>query len=184
MIDRDDERKRQVSSANLADIKDSGDGSTNNEEDADQTPHPRNARLESNEFDSEPSGQATPIPRPSPSPFPDTDPNQGVGTAGATLVMGNEEDANASSALRRYLAQESPDLDLERASETSPLLGMRKRKGYGLTPKLAELKQRASKITARDVVDGVIVEPVKTLPATILGLLLNVLDGVSYGMIL
>jgi hypothetical protein len=30
----------------------------------------------------------------------------------------------------------------------------------------------------------VIVEPITLLPATILGLLLNVLDGVSYGMIL
>lgn len=40
------------------------------------------------------------------------------------------------------------------------------------------------KATWRDVGQQVFVEPVKLLPATILGCLLNVLDGVSYGMIM
>lgn len=172
MIERDEQRRRQESSANLADIGSSPDP----DGDPDQTPHPRNVRLLSEDFHSEPSGQATPVPYPSSLP--------GSEVAEPTIVMGNEEDANASSALRRYLAQESSDV--ERASETSPLLGGNdgKRRGYGLTPRLARLRQRAEKITAMDVVNGIIVEPVKTLPATILGLLLNVLDGVSYGMIL
>lgn len=40
------------------------------------------------------------------------------------------------------------------------------------------------KTTWRDAAQQVFVEPVKLLPATILGCLLNVLDGVSYGMIM
>jgi hypothetical protein len=40
------------------------------------------------------------------------------------------------------------------------------------------------KATIRDVLDALVKQPVITLPAVILGLLLNVLDGVSYGMIL
>jgi hypothetical protein len=40
------------------------------------------------------------------------------------------------------------------------------------------------KATVRDVLDALVKQPVITLPAVILGLLLNVLDGVSYGMIL
>jgi SulP family sulfate permease len=38
------------------------------------------------------------------------------------------------------------------------------------------------KVTARDVVRECVQEPIKTIPSVILGLLLNVLDGVSYGM--
>ena len=45
-------------------------------------------------------------------------------------------------------------------------------------------QQRATKITPRDVVRECVEEPLKTLPSVILGVLLNVLDGVSYGMIL
>jgi hypothetical protein len=40
------------------------------------------------------------------------------------------------------------------------------------------------KATLKDVAREVVVEPVKLLPATVLGCLLNVLDGVSYGMIM
>lgn len=40
------------------------------------------------------------------------------------------------------------------------------------------------KATWKDVGQQVFVEPVKLLPATVLGCLLNVLDGVSYGMIM
>lgn len=43
---------------------------------------------------------------------------------------------------------------------------------------------RTRKATWQDVVRGVIVAPAQNVPAVILGSLLNVLDGVSYGMIL
>jgi SulP family sulfate permease len=40
-----------------------------------------------------------------------------------------------------------------------------------------------SKLTWRDVLDAS-AEPIRLLPATILGLLMNILDGVSYGLII
>ncbi|KAI5808867.1 sulfate transporter family-domain-containing protein [Peziza echinospora] len=47
-----------------------------------------------------------------------------------------------------------------------------------------KLFQKRLSWTRRDVWDNVIVKPVGYVPAVILGLLLNVLDGLSYGMIL
>lgn len=98
--------------------------------------------------------------------------------------MGDDEEAHASSALRRYLADGA---DLERADEATPLLSSGHKggasSGKGLVATVSDWKQQAGKLTMSDVARGAF-EPVTLLPATILGLLLNVLDGVSYGMIL
>jgi SulP family sulfate permease len=97
------------------------------------------------------------------------------------VILDEDEEQHAASALRRYL---SDGPDLEQASEGTPLLGRPKAAAKGLGATMSDFTRKAGKITARDVVHGVIVEPITLLPATILGLLLNVLDGVSYGMIL
>jgi SulP family sulfate permease len=115
------------------------------------------------------SGEATPMPR-----------KASIADEEADLGLSGEgDDRNSSSGLRRYLAAE---VEREDASESTPLLGYGKTSG--MTEKLMGWRQWVSKLTIREVVEGCVVEPVKTLPATILGLLLNVLDGVSYGMIL
>lgn len=49
---------------------------------------------------------------------------------------------------------------------------------------LVDLGRNARKTTWRDVLDYGVLEPLSNIPAVILGLLLNVLDGVSYGMIM
>ncbi|KAL1405410.1 hypothetical protein Q8F55_009041 [Vanrija albida] len=102
-----------------------------------------------------------------------------------------EEDMGGSSELRQYLAREavvSPTF--VPPHETTPLLG------GGSAPKkpsswkdrtavdIAAAKNSLSKLTPADVFKACVVEPVEALPAVILGVLLNVLDGVSYGMIL
>ena len=97
----------------------------------------------------------------------------------------DSDDPTSGSGLRRFLASEVAREDVERADETSPLLG-----GHttSKTPSIkavaGEWGRRAKKITPRDVVRACVEDPVKAMPAVILGLLLNVLDGVSYGMIL
>jgi SulP family sulfate permease len=105
-------------------------------------------------------------------------------TIEGSLTLGDDDEEHASSALRRYLSE---GRDVERADESTPLLdgtGLDTRKpGKGVSGTVREWRQRAGKITGRDIAQGAF-EPVKLLPATILGLLLNVLDGVSYGMIL
>jgi SulP family sulfate permease len=105
-------------------------------------------------------------------------------------LAGNESDGseeNDSSALRGYLAADLEREDVERAAAvTTALLGGERRVRWSerLRQDLRCLGHRASKVTARDIARECIVEPVKTVPSVILGVLLNVLDGVSYGMIL
>jgi len=94
-------------------------------------------------------------------------------------LSGDEEGPNSSSALRRYLAAE---VDREDTSERTPLLGYGKK--AGLSENIRGWRQWVGKLTVREIVRGCVEEPIKTIPATVLGLLLNVLDGVSYGMIL
>lgn len=99
----------------------------------------------------------------------------------------DSDDPNSSSALRRYLASEVAREDVERADERTPLLsngGAGGSSKKGILSSMGEAKRRMQKITPRDVVRACVEEPVKNLPSVILGLLLNVLDGVSYGMIL
>jgi hypothetical protein len=163
MLERDEERKRQESKVNLVQA---------GEEDIEDTPVPRHARLQSMGHQSEGADNEEAI-------IIKQDFVNGEEEQQAD--MQEEEDRNASSALRRFL---SDGPDVEQASEGTPLLSRQRvaRKGLGET--LGDWTRRAGKITGRDVVQGVIVEPITLLPATILGLLLNVLDGVSYGMIL
>ncbi len=95
-----------------------------------------------------------------------------------------EDERNSSSALRTFLAGEVIREDV--ASERTPLLpaSEEERKPHWLAQKSNGLMKSMRKITAADVVRECVQEPIKALPAVILGLLLNVLDGVSYGMIL
>ncbi|ORY32605.1 sulfate transporter family-domain-containing protein [Naematelia encephala] len=96
-------------------------------------------------------------------------------------------DPHDSSDLRLYLASELERHDIERASESTPLLpggGPRRPLASKWRDDVYAWKKRVEKVTLRDVVRNTIEEPVKTLPSVVLGLLLNVLDGVSYGMIL
>ena len=108
----------------------------------------------------------------------------------AIMEVGSDsDDPNSSSALRRYLASDSARDDVERAGEQTPLLGRAGHGGYGGSGKgimgqIHEVKANMSKLTGRDIVQACVMEPVRLIPATILGLLLNVLDGVSYGMIM
>jgi hypothetical protein len=95
-----------------------------------------------------------------------------------------EDDMGGSSELRQYLERVSIP-----ASERTPLLGhgiTGKRRGWRARTEIdfAAARSRIAKVTPADVVRMCIKEPLETLPAVMLGLLLNVLDGVSYGMIL
>jgi len=110
----------------------------------------------------------------------------GDGTYALDLESGGQSDSddpNSSSALRRYLASEVAREDLERAHERTPLLGFGK-PDRGVRGRVGEWSRRAKKVTTRDIIRAGIEDPIKCLPSVILGLLLNVLDGVSYGMIL
>lgn len=169
MLERDEERKRQASQLNLKEAAEPTveDG----EEDTEDTPVPRHVRLASMGNQSESTDQATTIIK------HDSLADEVEGE----VNYEDDDEHNASSALRRYLSDGG---DLERADEETPLLSRPKLAAKGVGETLGDWKRRASKITGRDVVQGVIVEPIALLPATILGLLLNVLDGVSYGMIL
>jgi SulP family sulfate permease len=120
--------------------------------------------------------EATPVPYKS-SLIEDDMPEEGEGGS-------DSDDPNSHSALRRYLASEVAREDVERAHERTPLLGGGRDAGQGILSKFGEVKRRMKKVTPKDVARACVVEPVKTLPSVILGLLLNVLDGVSYGMIL
>ncbi|KAK4687198.1 sulfate permease, SulP family, partial [Tremellales sp. Uapishka_1] len=123
---------------------------------------------------------------PSPSNLPDTSDEATPMPRKAVLAEEDESDAESSS-FRNYLAGEVNTNDLETANESTPLLGSGGHKpGFGGKVK-ADVKwaqARIAKITPQDIVRECVQEPVKALPAVILGLLLNVLDGVSYGMIL
>lgn len=133
--------------------------------------------------DEEGLGERTPMPRRSSLvddilQLPTTDGNARIPHAGS------------SSSLRRHLANEVNEEELGQApDERSLLLGNgreRKKRSWAgqMLSNVGSWKNNLSKVTARDVAEGIILEPIRTLPSVILGLLLNVLDGVSYGMIL
>ena len=137
---------------------------TSETDDIDATPRPYHPALNSPEpkDDLPTSGEATPIAR---QQSPESDPG--------------------SSDLRRLLARqvslEDREPDVETATERTSLLVKPRSK---VAEKLSEARRRAGKLTWKDVVDGLVVQPLVTLPSVVLGTLLNVLDGVSYGMIL
>ncbi|WVQ99241.1 hypothetical protein IAU59_006373 [Kwoniella sp. CBS 9459] len=135
------------------------------------------------------SGEMTPVPRRTPLAEVDTDVSLNNGSRpGSKDVLSR---AGSESSFRRYLADEVEREDVERAraNEQTPLLGGgggHKKRSWG-GQALADVKtwkNGMAKVSAKDVVQGVVVEPVLALPSVVLGLLLNVLDGVSYGMIL
>ncbi|OWZ68877.1 vacuolar protein [Cryptococcus neoformans Bt85] len=98
--------------------------------------------------------------------------------------------AGSSSSLRRFLANEVNEEELGQAPDERSLLlgeGRERKKRSWAGEALSNIegwKNNVLKVTAKDVAEGIILEPIRTLPSVILGLLLNVLDGVSYGMIL
>jgi SulP family sulfate permease len=117
-------------------------------------------------------------------------------------VYEEDEEAGGSS-LRRYLAAAVAAEDESGVTERTGLLSRPSgqvwygqdepgqgdaKQGNGFFGRLSEqmrdARQRVVKTTPKQAVTACVVEPVKLLPAVILGSLLNVLDGVSYGMIL
>ena len=92
----------------------------------------------------------------------------------------------AHSPIKRYSTASSSNLDTG-VDERSPLLPSQptaSTSSSGLRGHFAGWRKRARKVTLKDAVRVCVQDPVKTLPPVILGVLLNVLDGVSYGMIL
>ncbi|KLT44231.1 hypothetical protein CC85DRAFT_283747 [Cutaneotrichosporon oleaginosum] len=89
-----------------------------------------------------------------------------------------DEDAMADSELRRILARGEPP------SERTPLLGKKDNWAQRTATDLRAARSSLSKYSPKELATIAVREPVKALPAVVLGLLLNVLDGVSYGMIL
>ena len=110
-------------------------------------------------------------------------------TSPAILIEPTREDEeHASKILHQYLSIPEAD-EGEEDSETSPLLGEPShRPRWAVTRRVTDLRgetsRKWSKLTWRDIASACIADPIKTLPSVILGMLLNVLDGVSYGMIL
>lgn len=173
-MEREGEKRRQASALAPAALPPSPRPtppiSSASSEELDKTPMPRPARLASS-ITSESEGEATPTGR----------------TVPLAENMSDEGRENDSSALRRFLAVEVEREDVELGpAETTPLLGGQRTSRWvdRARQDLRYARRRASKITAQDVARECIVEPIKTIPSVILGLLLNVLDGVSYGMIL
>ena len=102
-----------------------------------------------------------------------------------------EEEAETSSKLRHYLAstashtdEETPLLEPDSAKTTRSPDGKRVESRNIVKRANWELRRRMKKLTWMDVASACLLDPLKTLPSVILGMLLNVLDGVSYGMIL
>ncbi|ORX36861.1 hypothetical protein BD324DRAFT_474466 [Kockovaella imperatae] len=112
-----------------------------------------------------------------------------------------EEEQHAARTLQRYITKTLGEEDEENndnsgSSENSPLLRRRSESlahdkthehgsGSGRLGRTRwELNQRVRKMTWKGVLSACVADPLKTLPSVILGMLLNVLDGVSYGMIL
>lgn len=95
-----------------------------------------------------------------------------------------EEDIGSTSDFRQYLEREAVP-----ASERTPLLGgplNDKRNSWRARTAidLNAARNRIAKVTPADLFRMFVKDPIECLPAVLLGLLLNVLDGVSYGMIL
>ncbi|WWC89504.1 uncharacterized protein L201_004428 [Kwoniella dendrophila CBS 6074] len=143
------------------------------------------ARRRSSIFESDQDGDRTPMP--TRKPLIELD-SEVISTTSSTDQP--SKPASASS-LRRYLADEVSREDVERATanEHTPLLGNggegKKRSCGGQA--LSDVKvwtNSMKKVSAKDIAKGMVVEPIKNIPSVILGLLLNLLDGVSYGMIL
>ncbi|OCF60397.1 vacuolar protein [Kwoniella mangroviensis CBS 10435] len=141
--------------------------------------------------DNEAEGERTPVPSRKPLIEVDSE----VVSISSSNSRPSSKHASASS-LRRYLADEVAREDVERANanadENTPLLANGngsegKKKRSWASRSLSDVKtwkNSLSKVSPKDVAKGIIVEPIKTIPSVVLGLLLNVLDGVSYGMIL
>ncbi|KAK8864231.1 hypothetical protein IAR55_001477 [Kwoniella newhampshirensis] len=168
--DKEDRRAREQDASDASEAQDGTD--------------PVQAEVANNvaESDEDLSGEQTPLPHKG-SLLAETVSEEVGGSEGGSRR------ASASS-LRRYLADEVAREDVEVASERTPLLGggngEGKKRSWGgqALANLGAWKSSLAKVSAKDVAREAITEPFKALPSVILGLLLNVLDGVSYGMIL
>jgi len=90
---------------------------------------------------------------------------------------GKQDSTQSPSGISLRLSDED-----EGEEEDQPLLG-RLRSKLNPSARVKALGSSIKKLTFSDVVEGA-KEPIRLLPAVILGSLLNVLDGVSYGMIM
>lgn len=179
MMEREHERRRQATLDEARDVFQDDDAAR-----TPMAPPAKLARTDSDLTDSQKSGDVTP--------------KAHRASIAAETVMeprlsdttSETSDPNNSSALRRYLEGGVDEEAGAAVDERSALLGReglrRRRPGVfsQLGEKVKDVKQRATKVTPGDVVDACIKAPIATLPSVILGCLLNVLDGVSYGMIL
>lgn len=136
--------------------------------------------------DSEGSGETTPHARPV-ELSPEIDPREAALDYRASQLAEVEElneeieDMGNSSEFRQYLEAEAA----RPPNENTPLLADRKQGWRARTAVDFQVaRNRFFKITLTEAVRLCITEPIHCLPAVILGVLLNVLDGVSYGMIL
>lgn len=133
--------------------------------------------------DSEESGETTPHARPR-DLAPEVDPPEAAldyRAAQLAEVEELDEEMGNSSEFRQYLEAEAA----RPPNEHTPLLADRKQGWRARTAvDLQAARNRFSKITFTEAIRLCITEPIHCLPAVVLGLLLNILDGVSYGMIL
>lgn len=137
--------------------------------------------------DTDDSGDTTPHARPR-ELAPEIDPREAQLDSRASHLAEVEEvseeaedDMGNSSEFRQYLEAEAA----RPPNEQTPLLADRKQGWRARTAVDFQVaRNRFSKITLTEAVRLCITEPIHCLPAVILGVLLNVLDGVSYGMIL
>ncbi|EIW70854.1 hypothetical protein TREMEDRAFT_71395 [Tremella mesenterica DSM 1558] len=95
-------------------------------------------------------------------------------------IAEESDEESLDSGLRRILAEQVMGND--GMDERTPLLGISGGSGRGRL--WDAFGRRVTKVSGKELLKEAIVEPVKALPSVILGTLLNVLDGVSYGMIL
>ncbi|WWD17472.1 hypothetical protein CI109_101913 [Kwoniella shandongensis] len=174
MLERDKEDRK----AKEQDAADATADDTEEPQD-DGTPMQKKGSDIAEESDEDRSGDKTPMPR-----------RASLAADGPDGGSEGSRRASASS-LRRFLADGNAREDVESATESTPLLGgggggEGKKRSWGgqAVADFGRWKNSLSKVSAKDVARGAVVEPIKTLPSVILGLLLNVLDGVSYGMIL
>lgn len=185
MMDRELERRQRQ--ATLDEARERLDGI-----DAERTPMARPAtlqRTDSETTDNQRSGEATPKAHRGSIA---TETVHGSRRDSVAISELSESDPNNSSALRRFLEGHIDEEDRSAVDERTALLANgdggdgKKKPGMfsQLGEKVREVKQAAAKLTPADVMEACVKEPVKTLPSVILGCLLNVLDGVSYGMIL
>ena len=82
-----------------------------------------------------------------------------------------------------YPSQDKHEAQHNKSTSWLNMIKLAKHNTLSLVQKSADATRVLRKRSCYDIVFSCIVEPAKTLPAVILGILMNLLDGVSYGMV-